>query len=126
MCGDGRSNQTARAGEDASSTRADAAPQTANDSTTTESTALRVRHEWGGTSDVSTTVTNAVMEAADAAGTDLPPIQHSVDLDAIDALFTLDGAEPSTDGHVTFTHAGFEVTVHSTGLVTVFDADDPV
>ena len=58
---------------------------------------------------------------ADKEGTDpldIPPLYESVDPDALDALFTPDSREPVL-GEVTFTHAGYEVTVAYDGEVVI-------
>ena len=49
---------------------------------------------------------------------ELPPLHDTVDTDALDALVRvrtgMDG-----DTHVTFTHAGHTITVHSYGMVAI-------
>lgn len=56
--------------------------------------------------------------AADLNG-GLDPLYETVDPDTLDALFrTADGDSTGTDGRITFTYHGREVTAHSDGRVT--------
>lgn len=73
---------------------------------------------------VSTKVITAVADHTDTDPTELPPLFHVIDPDALDQLFQskLTSAESIT-GQVTFTMAGCEVVVDSSGQVTVTSSD---
>lgn len=65
---------------------------------------------------ISTRVVEAVARATDTDPLELPPLYDVVDGDSLDACIAeLD------DGSLTFTYAGAEVTVASTGTVEVTD-----
>ena len=57
-------------------------------------------------------VIHRVAEAVERDPLELPPLYDHVDADALDSL-----VEGLTDGAVTFTYVGYDVTVHSTGEV---------
>jgi len=60
---------------------------------------------------------------ADGPGDDmLEPLYNTVDPDALDALFSSRNGTATRSGTVTFTHAGYEVTVSAAGDVTVSEA----
>lgn len=60
---------------------------------------------------------------ADRPGDDmLEPLYNTIDPDALDALFSSRTGTSTRSGTVTFTHAGYEVTVSATGDVSVSDA----
>ncbi len=60
---------------------------------------------------------------ADRPGDDmLEPLFNTIDPDALDALFSSRNGTSTRSGTVTFTHAGYEVTVSAAGDVTVADA----
>lgn len=61
-------------------------------------------------------VVTALAKVSDRDPTELEPLQASIDADALDALVTgQDGT--GNEVHVTLTHAGYSVTVHSDGVV---------
>jgi len=62
---------------------------------------------------VSERVVQAVATTSNADPLELPPLYDAVDPDALDALVT-----GIADGKVTFTYAGYEVTLTSDGAVT--------
>lgn len=68
---------------------------------------------------VSTAVVEAVSNASGTSALDLPPVYHTIDPDALDALF--DGRR--TEGSVTFRYADHQVTVHADRTVEVARAD---
>lgn len=65
---------------------------------------------------ISVQVIQTVADATDRDTSELPPLYGTVDPDALDAL-----VEGMTDGEITFTYAGEEVTVTSTGHVSCAD-----
>lgn len=73
----------------------------------------------------STAVVNAVAEAVGRDPTELPPLQRTIDADALDEMFgeTL-GGRPRTSGSVTFEYCGCSVVVLADGEVVVRESDD--
>jgi hypothetical protein len=69
---------------------------------------------------VSRAVVSVLSEATETDPMELEPIHAAVDPDALDALFqqTMTAGHHG-EGHVTFTHEGTEVTVHSYGVIAV-------
>lgn len=57
---------------------------------------------------------HAVATYTDTAPTDLPPLQNTLDTEALDALFAGDHA-----GKLTFTYAGCDVTIYDGTTVAV-------
>jgi hypothetical protein len=74
-----------------------------------------------GTADPGMAVVTALSEVMEADPTTLAPLYDTVDLEALDALVR---ARDDTDGdvHVSWTHEGYAVTVHSYGMITVAPA----
>lgn len=67
----------------------------------------------------STNVVLSVAAIEETAPTSLPPLAATVDPEALDNLFVAD-----VRGHVSFTYAGYEVTIYGDGrLEIVPDAD---
>lgn len=63
-------------------------------------------------------VVSALSAVLDVGPTDLDPIAETVNTDALDALVR-DGEPADGEVQVSWTQAGFAVTVHSYGLVTL-------
>lgn len=61
---------------------------------------------------MSTTVALAVADREGVAPTALPPLGYATDPDALDTFVATD----AVDGEITFTFAGYDVTVHPCGL----------
>lgn len=60
----------------------------------------------------------AVAEATDSGPTDIEPLYHVVNPDALSQLFdSLAGGQPRSDGRIVFTMEGCEVVVHASGKV---------
>jgi hypothetical protein len=72
-----------------------------------------LRSDWSEHGTPSTTVVTAVAAARDVAAVDLPPLNDTVDPDALDRLVT-DG-----DARVSFEYAQASVFVQSDGAVEV-------
>lgn len=68
---------------------------------------------WGGDNDPCITIVEAVSDVTDRAPADLPPLQRSVDVDALLALVTGDTSSPL---HVEFDYAGVVVNVDRAGV----------
>lgn len=68
-------------------------------------------------------VVEAVAEAADESPLDLqPPLYDAIDPDALDAVIeSLSRGRDETDARVTFSYAGYEVTVAADGSISVAD-----
>jgi hypothetical protein len=74
-----------------------------------------VRHDWTQSTHPSVVIVETVAAATNRPTTDLPPLQETLDVEALDTLF--DGRQPTLT--VTFRYANTTVTVHGTGSVTV-------
>jgi len=73
-------------------------------------------------------ISQLVIEAvADAEGLDpldlRVPLYDVVDPDALDSLFG-SGDDGAVEGHIEFTYYGYEVTVTSSGIVSLDETDD--
>jgi hypothetical protein len=70
-------------------------------------------------------VVTAITDAADSSPDDLEPLYAIVDPDALDRLFapTTQG-DTRSDGQVTFSYAGYHVTVTSDGMIELDSLDD--
>ncbi|WP_336036356.1 HalOD1 output domain-containing protein [Halobacterium yunchengense] len=78
-----------------------------------------VRYDWRESGQPSVTVSEAVAAATGRLTTDLPPLQQSVDPDALDTLLTR-GQSAVT---VSFTYADVTVSVNGAGTVEVAVAE---
>jgi len=70
----------------------------------------------------SAAVVTAVADAEGVDETDLPPLFHAIDPDALDALFDSSTEPPhatGTTGSITFHYHGYDVTVTANGRVEV-------
>jgi len=61
-------------------------------------------------------------DVMDTEPVELSPLQSTVDTEALDALVQVRSGTTG-DIHVTFTHEGYEIRVHSYGVVTVTHPD---
>ncbi|NEU56704.1 HalOD1 output domain-containing protein [Halorussus sp. MSC15.2] len=68
-------------------------------------------------------VITAVAEETGNDPTEVGPLYHVIDPDALDRLFTATGAGGRNRGHVEFTFAGCDVVVHGNGEVEVSERD---
>jgi len=57
-------------------------------------------------------------EVMDTDPVELRPLQSAVDPEAVDALVQV-RSETTGDTHVTFTHEGHQISVHSDGVLTI-------
>ncbi|MFB6108369.1 MAG: HalOD1 output domain-containing protein [Haloplanus sp.] len=74
------------------------------------------RYRWTESGRPSMALVDAVADATDREPTEIAPLQHCVDTDALDALF--DGSL-DTDLHVTFEYDGVYVVVESNGVIEI-------
>lgn len=72
---------------------------------------------WDGNQSVAETVAEAVAEVAGANPESLPPMERSINPEALDSLFETAGEEAPLGGCVTFSYYGYTVVVRSTGQV---------
>lgn len=85
--------------------------------------ALFTRREWGGDDSL---MMNVVVGLAEVTGKDtdeIEPIQHKVDVDAIESLFQGDDLIGDVTGAVTFEHEGVQVRIGSSGNVEFRDPE---
>jgi hypothetical protein len=79
-----------------------------------------VRHretiDWSRREPVSSTVLTAVQSVDGRPPQELDPLAHSVDPDALEALFGDDGGDPT---HLSFEYDGYTVHVDGAGHVSV-------
>lgn len=77
-------------------------------------------HEWGGDTSITTSVVSSVAAVAGVEPTALPPLQKSLDTDALEAILN----SAREDGvSIAFTYAGRRVTVDADGTIQI---EDPV
>lgn len=69
-------------------------------------------------------VSEAVSEVTDTAIDELPPLQETVDCDALESLFESFDDGRSGIGQVQFPFNGCTIRVDTTGLVQVYSRDD--
>lgn len=75
-------------------------------------------HDWTGPASLSTTVVLAAAEVTGRAPADLPPLNDSIDPDALDSIFS-PGLDTTlrTEGYVAFEFVDYDVRVHANGNV---------
>lgn len=66
----------------------------------------------------STAVIASLAEVLDTDPVELSPLNSAVDLEALDALVQVRRGT-TEDIHITFTHEGHEIRVHSYGVITI-------
>ena len=71
-------------------------------------------------------VVEAVAAATDSDPTEIGPLYHAIDPDALDHLFEATRSGEREDGYVQFSLAGCEVVVHGDGAVEVADEETGV
>lgn len=80
-----------------------------------------VQHDFDGSAELTTTLAHAISDVTGIDVTDTGfTLNDHVDPDALDKLFApkADGS-PRTNGHVSFTIWGYQVTVYSTGQIAI-------
>lgn len=68
----------------------------------------------------------AITEASDVDPTELPPLQQSIDLDAINQLFAGTSGTESGDAVLSFTFENWVVFVRADGTIRVCDRRQPM
>lgn len=66
-----------------------------------------------------------VAETAAVAPETLPPLYEAVDPDSLDQLFSDTSSGTRTAGHVTFTYAGYHVSVAADGQISLDELVQP-
>lgn len=75
------------------------------------------RSDWTTYENASTAVAEAVAEATEKRQTDLAPLQHSVDADALDSLLA---QSESPRLELSFTYEGVDVRITGAGVIEVW------
>ena len=75
--------------------------------------------DWNDVESVSMTVVETVAAVTGKRPTELDPLNHVVDTDAIETLFRPTSTSPRNAGRLEFTYEGCVVTIKSAGLVEV-------
>jgi len=76
---------------------------------------------------ISTKVVTAIADLKNVEPTELPPLYHAFDPDALDRLFhSKPSGAPTMSGKVSFTLAGCDVVVDSAQQVTVTPAESSI
>ncbi|QIO24201.1 HalOD1 output domain-containing protein [Haloarcula sp. JP-L23] len=77
-------------------------------------------HDWSTNQSISTTVVLLLELASEYSREDLPPLYERINPDGLDVVFKLPHTDKSCiNGRVTFTYAGYLVSVQAAGTVTV-------
>lgn len=86
-----------------------------------ETGTYRTSYDWERKESLSTTLLVSVEAITDLSPTDLPPLYEYVDPDALHSLFEprAETAHNRDAGSITFPYAGFFVTVHADGVITL-------
>lgn len=79
----------------------------------------RVRHDWSGRRELTTSIVMAVAEASGEDPLSLPVLRDVIDPDGLNDLFVRAETAPSVD--VRFDYAGYEVVVSADGRISVFE-----
>lgn len=75
--------------------------------------------DWTEIERPSLAVIEAIAELTDRDIRELPPLQHSLDVEAFDALITRRQTNPGTDIQVSFRYEGYIITVEADGSIVV-------
>lgn len=75
-----------------------------------------IRYNWHDSERPSVAIVEAVAVATNRRPTELPPLQRTVDLDAVDALLT-DGTGALL--HISFRYEEMDITVRADGTIEV-------
>ena len=90
--------------------------ETAGSATAPESNSSTLRTDWRSSAHPSVSVVEAVAAATNQRTDELPPLQESVDADALDDLL---GAEATSQVVVSFQYAGTSVFLTGAGTLEV-------
>lgn len=83
-----------------------------------------VTREWDEEKKPSTAIVEAVASMSTLEETDLPPLHHSLDVQALNDLLTGNLGASVDDVSVTFRYVDVDVTVESAGTVVIRSAVD--
>jgi hypothetical protein len=78
-----------------------------------ETGSVTIQHSWDDSEQPAVGIVNAVAAATGQRTTELPPLQHHVDTDALDTLLT----NGSSEIEITFTYASRLVSVSRDGTI---------
>lgn len=81
-----------------------------------ETNLTTVRREWRQSGHPSVALVEAVAAATDRTATDLPPLHHNIDPDALDALLA---GEQSSTVSISFRYADTAVRVNGNGSIEI-------
>lgn len=76
-------------------------------------------HAWLPSNEPSTAIVTAVADATGREPTDLPPLHHHIDADALNRLLTRGAVDGDGPVQASFSYAGVGVTVDSAGTLEV-------
>ncbi|SIR98547.1 hypothetical protein SAMN05421858_4988 [Haladaptatus litoreus] len=79
---------------------------------------IQLQYDWSST-EPSTAVVETTAQAANCDHRELSPLYDSIDPDAFDAILARTRTNIDTTTSISFTYAGYSVTVHSTGTIHV-------
>jgi hypothetical protein len=80
----------------------------------------RTNYNWSSPGSLSTAVLDAISEAADCEGLDLPPLYEQIDPAGLEKLFApIPGSERCT-GSVTFPLGEYHVTIAADGEIVIY------
>lgn len=86
---------------------------------TSEGTTHHLVHQWDDETAIGERISVAIAECEGDDSTAPPPIEGSINPEALDELFdTTDDGDPRP-GCVTFSYFGYTVVVHSTGRILI-------
>lgn len=85
-----------------------------------ESGVYRTNYNWSSPGSLSTAVLDAVSQAADCEGLDLPPLYEQIDPAGLEKLFApIPGSERCT-GSVTFPLGEYHITIAADGEIVIY------
>lgn len=82
-----------------------------------DGTTHHLSHQWDSDNSVSETILDAVAKYAAVSRESLPPMNESINTDALDSLFETGSGSTTTPGCVTFSYYEYTVVVQSTGQI---------
>lgn len=85
--------------------------------------AMYTRRGWGDDESLLTNVVAGLAEVTGKPTNEIDPIQHKVDVDAIESLFQDDDRIGTITGVVTFEHEGRRISIDSDGYVEIRTAE---
>lgn len=92
----------------------DEVPTTATPSTDPDGSTAR--HRWDGETAPSVVIVEAVAEVTGEEPAEMPPLQRTIDMDALESLV---GERGESSVRLSFEYVGTEVTVESGGTIEV-------